>query len=691
MANDGFVESMANHQRAMIEVGEIMYKSGGRVVAYDVARRLMMLSVSMLFCVPFVHAVESVNEVAALDVTLPATDGESFRLRPSADFRLQVVCFLGCECPLANLYAGRLNQLANDLADQDVRFIGINSNPQDTMEEVTAFAKRHELRFPILKDHDAIALTQFGASRTPEVVVIDERGAVIYRGRIDDQYRPGVTQPQPTRHDLREALTESLANDSVSVPRTEAAGCLISKPRTVDAACDVTYCRDVAAILRRHCVECHRAGEIGPFALTQYEEVVGWGDMMLEVIDQKRMPPWHATSNHEPLLNERQLPQSDRIILGKWVEGGMPFGDVSHLPAESTYTSGWQFARTPDLVLDVSKAPFRVAAEGVVDYQYFVVDPGFEEDTWVAAAEVLPGNRSVLHHAIAFIRPPDGTYLQGLGMLTAYVPGQRIPPVTPGLAKRVPKGSKIVFQMHYTPTGSEQFDASQLGLLRVDAKDVTHESVTVLGINHELEIPPGEANATVIGDGVRLPENATLLSISPHMHLRGKAMSVAIHEGEQSRTILEVPHYDFNWQHTYLLRDPVAFEEGQSLRFTATFDNSAENPFNPDPSQFVTWGDQTFEEMAVVFFEFAKPVANASHRDKKKNAVASQDTGKSVDPQFQRMADKLIQDLDRNQDGVIDYDEADLAVKWRLFRQVDLNGDRKIDREEALQYVLSNR
>jgi len=654
------------------------------------ARTRITLFVLMFFWMPIAFSVEPV-EFVSVDLTLPTATGTLHHLQPSPEYRLQVVCFLGCECPLANLYAARLNQLANDFAGQDVGFIGINSNPQDTMEEVAEFAVRHELRFPMLKDHDAVALSQFGASRTPEVIVINERGTIVYRGRIDDQYRPGVIQPQPTRNDLREAISESLSDRLVSTPRTEAAGCLISRPRSVDPTCGVTYCGDIVTILRRHCIECHREGEIGPFSLTNYEDIVGWGDMMLEVIDQKRMPPWHATSTHEPLLNERQLPTSDRELLGRWVQGGMPFGDASKLPPDVTFESGWQFARSPDIVLDVSKTPFRIAAEGVVDYQYFVVDPGFEEDTWVSAAEVLPGNRSVLHHAIAFIRPPDGTYLQGLGMLTAYVPGQRIPPVTPGLAKRVPKGSKIVFQMHYTPTGSAEFDASRLGLLRVDAKDVTHESVTVLGINHELEIPPGEANATVVGDGVRLPENATLLSISPHMHLRGKSMSVAIHQGEQARTILEVPHYDFNWQHTYLLRDPVTFEEGQSLRFTATFDNSAENPSNPDPSQFVTWGDQTFEEMAVVFFEFAKPLANASHRDKKKSAVASQDAGKSVDPQFQRMADKLIQDLDRNEDGVIDYDEADLAVKWRLFRQVDLNSDRKIDREEALQYVLSNR
>jgi len=512
----------------------------------------------------------------------------------------------------------------------------------------------------------------------------------VYRGRVDDQYRPGVAQPEPTRNDLREALVEFLDDRRVAISRTTAAGCLIAKPRAVDTKCEVTYCGQIASVLRKHCVECHREGEIGPFSLTRYEDVVGWGDMILEVIDQKRMPPWHATSTHEPLLNERQFLESDRELVGKWVDGGMPFGDSNELPSEPHYTSGWQFTRAPDMVIDVCKTPFRVVAEGVVDYQYFVVDPGFEEDTWVESAEVLPGNRSVLHHAIAFIRPPDGTNLDGLGMLTAYVPGQRIPPVNKGLAKRVPKGSKIVFQMHYTPTGSEQFDSSRLGLLFVDEKEVTHESITTIGINQELEIAPGDANAMVAGDSNHLPEGATLLSISPHMHLRGKSIAVEIKKGSQKRTILEVPHYDFNWQHTYLLRNPIAFEAGDSLHFSATFDNSKNNPFNPDPTQFVTWGDQTFEEMAVVFYELAKPIVETTER-KPDIATNADHADPAAEKRHQEVTDKLFKDLDFDKDELIGYFEVEPAVRWRLFRQMDLNNDRTIERFEVEEYLMSNR
>jgi peroxiredoxin len=638
-------------------------------------------------------------EVAqAFDISLPLTDGTAVRLHSSAEYRLQVICFLGCDCPLAKLYADRLNQLATEFADQDVRFVGINSNPQDTMEEVAAFAKEHNVNFPMAKDHDATALMTFGASRTPEVIVIDPLGQVVYQGRIDDQYRPGVLQSKPTRHDLREAIEESLADRTIAIPCTEAAGCLIAKPRKVNPDSDVTYCGQIASILTRHCVECHREGEIGPFALTSFEEASGWADMMLETIEQKRMPPWHATSQHEPLLNERRMSEEDVELIRRWIASGTPFGDASKLPKPLVYNSGWQLSREPDVLFNVSTSPFRVAGEGVIEYQYFVVDTQFENDVWVESAEIIPGNRSVLHHAIAFIRPPDGTDLDGMAMLAGYVPGQRIPAPAPGLAKRIPAGSKIVFQMHYTPTGTEQFDQSKLGLLVVDKESVTHESMTVIGINHGLEIPPHEANVRVEGASTRFPENGELLAVAPHMHLRGKSFSVQLNSSNPSdstRTILEVPEYDFNWQHTYLFRDPIKLKDVESISFCATFDNSSANPFNPDPTQFVTWGDQTWEEMAVVFYEIARPTEKSKPKARlvsakwSKTDRATQDSAQESARRehYETLAKQLMVDLDRNGDGVVEYDELDLSVKWRLFRKLDLNDDRRIDHSEALRYV----
>jgi len=677
--------------------------SFGRVVSgCTLAISLRFVAVWIFFSGGLVSVGAKASDTAAtasinIAVSLPTTTGEAVELQTASPAKLRIVCFLGCECPLAKLYTDRLNQLANEFVDADVQFIGINSNPQDSFDELVKFAADQQLKFPLAKDHDATVMTSFGATRTPEVVAIDSLGSVVYRGRIDDQYRPGVAQTQPKRNDLREAIVDYLAGRPIAVPRTNAAGCLVAKPRNADPNCSVTYCGDVAAILTRHCIECHRAGEIGPFSLTQYDDVTGWADMILEVIEQKRMPPWHASADHVSLINERRMPQEDIDRLRTWVDGGLPYGDASKLPVEPSQklTSGWQLPRSPDLVIDITKTPFKVVAEGVIEYQYFVVDPGFEEDVWVEAAEIFPGNRTVLHHAIAFIRPPDGIVVDGMGMLTAYVPGQRIAPVTAGLAKRVPAGSSIVFQMHYTPTGKEQTDGSKLGLLFTDKQKVDHELVSLVGINHGLEIPPGEAAVQVEGISTRLPKDGMLLSIAPHMHLRGKSVSVEVKRGDATRTILEVPAYDFNWQHTYLLREPIPLSDVDSITFTATYDNSTSNPSNPDPSQFVTWGDQTWEEMAVVFYEVAKPlnkdnlVMNAGST----NPTPVDKPISEAEPleRHRQLVDELMKDLDRNADGLIQYDEPDLAVKRRLYRELDLNRDREVDRDEVLSYVQKHR
>ncbi len=641
------------------------------------------------------------QETVQVDVTLPTVDGKTVQVHPSSESKLQVICFLGCECPLAKLYAARLNQLAKQFSTDDVRWIAINSNPQDSMAEVKTYADAHQLCFPIAKDNDSLAMTQLAATRTPEVIAIDELGKVIYRGRIDDQYRPGVIQPKPTRDDLRVAIEEFLAGKTVTVSRTEAAGCLIAKPRKIDPNCDVTYCDQISQVMRRHCIECHREGEIGPFSLTRYEDATGWADMMLETIDQKRMPPWHATSNHAALMNQREMPAADRELIAKWIDGGMPYGDAGKLKPEPPHLVGWQLQREPDRVFDVTKQPFKVAAEGVIDYQYFVVDPGFEHDMWVDSAEIQPGNRGVVHHAIAFIRPPDGVSIEGLGLLTAYVPGQRVAQPSPGLAKKIPAGSKIVFQMHYTPNGSEQTDQSRLGMTFVDEDKVTHESLSIVGINHELEIPPQQPAVQVNGYTSRFPKGGKLLSIAPHMHLRGKAVTVQLERESGDETILEVPHYDFNWQHIYLLAEPISLKDVEQISFTATFDNSKQNPFNPDPTQFVTWGDQTWEEMAIVFYEVSKPRketeeelsmqlastehSKASHEKNSKQVEHEEQTQR--ERVHEQEADRLLKDLDANQDGIIEQEEVPLAVKWRLFNQLDGDGNRRVNRSEIMDYL----
>lgn len=635
-----------------------------------------------------------------LDFSLPSARGGSVDLKTTSTARLRVVCFLGCDCPVAKLYAPRLKRLAQQFAPQGVEFVGVNSNPQDSLAKLAQYAKDHGLDdssidFPMLKDHDGQVALRFGATRTPEVFVIDSLGQVIYQGRIDDQYRPGVVTDQPTRDDLRIAIQEYLAGEVVSIPATTAAGCRIAKRRPIDPDADVTYARDVSKILNKHCVECHRTGEIGPFALTDYEEIVGWADMMVEVIDNNRMPPWHASDDHAKFVNSRRMSEAEKETLRRWVQSGTPFGDASELEVSQSFSSGWQIGE-PDLVVPMASEPFTVPAGGTVEYQYFVIDPGFTEDRWVTAAEVVPGNRAVVHHGIAFVRPPDGIRLDGLGWLSAYVPGQRMPPPEPHRARRIPAGSKIVFQMHYTPTGKVEQDLSKIGLTFANADEVKEELLTIVGINQAIEIMPRQGDVEVDGETDHVPVGGRLLAMSPHMHLRGKAFQVQISRKGKEAVLLDVPHYDFNWQHTYLLEEPIELDSIDWLTFTATYDNSTKNPFNPDPEEFVTWGDQTWEEMAIVFYEVARPVDLKNWRrigtDGRRPSltVTSQSNSpdrESADTQLQKQIDQFFKDLDRNGDGVVVYDEVDRAVQLRLFRRIDRNGDRSIDRQEVLEYL----
>ena len=598
--------------------------------------------------------------------------------------QLTVVCFLGTECPLARYYGPRLSGIATEYASQNVRFIGVNSNSQDSQDDVAAFSKEFGISFPILKDPENKIADLFGARHMVEVFLLDESMIVRYCGRVDDQYQPGVTRGQPTRNDLRLALDQLLSGKTVNVPRTETTGCLIgrikSPVKASASSAEVTFCKQVSRILNQHCVECHRSGEIGPFSLTDYDEITGWGDTIIDTVDAGRMPPWHANPKYGHFQNSRQMPDADKQMLRDWVKAGMPYGQKSDLPKPQEYQSGWQLARQPDLVLKMRDRPFHVPATGTVDYQYFVVDPHFEEDRWVSGSHVIPENRPTVHHCIVFVRPPDGTDVRGVGYLTGYVPGQRSSSFPSGYARRVPAGSKFVFQMHYTPNGVEQTDLTQIGMTFIPESEVTHEVFTLIGIDQEFEIPPQVPDFPVHGKVGWFPKRAELLAIIPHMHVRGKGFQVTSAIGDQAEILLDVPRYDFNWQHVYELSKPIKLDQIEKLEFTARFDNSENNPANPDPSQTVTWGDQTWEEMAVAFFEVSEPRGGSSEPEPQRNKqrLILKDVEKDETPSAEAFVKDFFQKFDKNRDDLVEPHETSLAFRRFGFRNYDEDRDGKL-------------
>ena len=607
--------------------------------------------------------------------------------------KLTVLCFLGTECPLAKLYAGRLQGLANEF--DSVRFIGINSNVQDSLEDIRRYVEATGIEFEMAKDDRNVIADQLSIKRTPEVILCNDRQKIIYRGRIDDQYLPGVSRNSATREDLQIAITQALADEKIEVSRTAPEGCLIGRVRKSAADATVTFSNQVVRVLQKNCIECHREGEIGPFSMETYEETIGWADMMLEVIEDKRMPPWHADSSVGSFANARSISQQDFATLKDWVAQGTPEGNRNDLPPPFKATDGWRLPKDPDVVVEMRQRPFRVPADGTIEYQYYVVDPEFTEDKWVTAAEVIPGNRSVVHHSIVFIRPPDGERPRGVGWLAAYVPGQTPLSFELGRARFVPKGSKLVFQQHYTPNGAMAEDVTKIGLVFADDAEIKNELMTVIALDQSFEIQPHDDSYFVDVTTHGLPRKGKLLAVSPHMHFRGKSFEAyTVAKDQSEKMLVKVPRYDFNWQHRYEFTEPLPLSKFRRLKGKVEFDNSSDNPFNPDPTQLVSWGDQTWEEMAIAFFDIEiprryseSPADEDSINDSTQFVRTITDAVEHRDAKRREVEKGVWKRFDKDNDGVIRRDEVPRSVKTWAFGRFDTNNDNKVTKEEVRMLV----
>ena len=571
-------------------------------------RRFTLLGFVLFALCPVVSRGDAPRKVAPF--SLPDTSGKVRDWKDLKGTKLTVVVFLGTECPINNAYASRLAELHANYDCRAIGFVAINSNRHDTPARIAEHAKQYGLKFPVLRDAANVVADRFGATRTPEAFLLGADGTILYRGRIDDQIGVGFKRPAPTRRDLAEAIEEVLAGLPVSHPSTSAPGCLIARAIKPKDEGTVTYAKHVSRILQNNCQECHRPGQIGPMPLLTYEDALSWSGMIKEVIEEKRMPPWHADPKHGKFANDRSLSDVDRKTLLSWVEQDCPKGDAKDLPAARSFPEGWRIGK-PDVVFKMrepSTVPARAGANGL-KYLYFKVDTNFKEDMWIQAAEARPGNREVVHHIIVYaIDPAKGRKRNseddiGEGFLAAFAPGD-LPAVFPiGTAKKVPKGAVLVFQMHYTPNGKEQTDQSSIAL--IFAKEPPKYEVRTRSVAQRLLlIPPGSANYEA-KSVTTFKRDTEVVSLFPHMHLRGKDFSYrVVYPDGKSETILSVPRYDFAWQSNYVLKERLKVPAGTRIECTAHFDNSKDNANNPDPGKCVTWGDQTWEEMMIGFVDY---------------------------------------------------------------------------------------
>jgi hypothetical protein len=391
-----------------------------------------------------------------------------------------------------------------------------------------------------------------------------------------------------------------------------------------------TFYGDVLPILQDKCQNCHRLGESAPMPLVTYEQTRPWAQKVASTVEMKMMPPWFADPRYGHFSNDPSLTAEQIATIAAWANAGAPAGDERDAPPPRRWSAGWDIPQ-PDVVVKMPE-PVQIPARGEVEYAYEIVPTHFTEDKWVQMVEARPSSPAHVHHAVVYIRPPDSTWLRHVPMgkpftasmlsdpderrqahettsdlLLVYAPGSSPDQWADGMAKFIPAGSDLVFQMHYTTNGSAANDQTCVGM--IFAKNPPKQRVITLQLNnHALIIPPGADDFRVEVQGT-LPNDAILLSFFPHMHLRGKRFEYDIvHADGSIETLLRVS-YHFHWQLSYKLAAPRELKAGTKLRAVAWYDNSRNNPHNPDPEKTVTWGDQTSSEMMVGFFDVAIPAA----------------------------------------------------------------------------------
>jgi hypothetical protein len=409
--------------------------------------------------------------------------------------------------------------------------------------------------------------------------------------------------------------------------------CAAAVSLAASAPSQITFTKDVLPIMQKRCQNCHRPGEVAPMSFLTYNEVRPWAKAIREAVLTKKMPPWFADPHYGKFSNDRSLAKDEIDTLVSWVDGGVREGDPKDAPAPVAWVDGWSIGK-PDAVFEMPH-DFDVPAAGTIEYQYIVIPSGFTKDTWVQAAEARPGNRKLVHHIIAFVRPPGSKWLSEAKPGVPFVPEakkddekkkkkndeERDDAATPELligfapglvpmtlpssqAKLVKAGSDFVFQMHYTATGKAGTDRSRIGV--IFAKESPSERVfTSNATNSKFVIPPGDPAFKVVSS-ITLQQSARLVDLMPHMHYRGKDFEYrAVYPTGEEQTLLSVPKYDFNWQLFYYLTEPIVLPKGTRIDCTAHFDNSPNNKYNPDPKAEVRWGDQTWEEMMIGWFDVA--------------------------------------------------------------------------------------
>lgn len=598
--------------------------------------------------------------------------GKAHELYYNRDAAAIVIMMQGNGCPVVRDSLAEYQALSDQYVAQNVKFLLLNSNLEDDRPAIAKEAAEWGINLPILDDDTQIIGEALNVDHNGEVLVINpENWEIVYRGPINDGFTDEPENAGAQQHYLANALAKLLSGGEPEPARVESGGCPINFPQRGLQHANISYAETIAPLLKENCVHCHVEGGIGPWAMTSYNMIRGFAPMIREVVRTKRMPPWHADPHIGDWQGDRSLAAEDVRTLVHWIEAGAPRGEGND-PLESVapLSDEWPLG-TPDLVVEIPG--YEVPASGTVDYQFPYVKNELDHGVWITAATVLPGDRSVVHHVLAGSiegdAPPNREDSVMQNYIIGYAPGAESYVMPEGTGVYIAPGGFFTFQLHYTPTGKVTLDHSKMGLYlsATPPENFLRHQVVV---SPTISIPPNTSEHAEAAY-YQFQDDAIIHTLFPHSHYRGRASTFEVEYPDgRLETVLSVPNYDFNWQRGYNPVEPIEVPAGSRLIHRTVYDNSAQNPANPDPNKTVSWGLQSWDEMLYGAFSYSwahETTENPIH-DRQLSGVT-----------------QFIGFLDKDMDGKLSWDEMPQQFKQRLglgIIAIDKNGDGGLDIQE---------
>jgi len=583
-----------------------------------------------------------------------------------------VVAFTSTSCPVTKRQLSNIAQLEDQFRAKGINFVYVNPIETDSASDATRVSSSTGLNGRYIIDIDKSISRVLAPRTTAEVFVFNATQELVYRGAADDQYTVTSSLPKPRNQWLLNTLGAVVAGRKPAMANVDPSGCAL-EPVSAPPTTAIAYYDTVAPILQKNCVSCHREGGIAPFKLDTITDVKSHAAMIKQAVEQGTMPPWQAApavgTTKSPWVNDCSLQPADKETLLTWLNGPRALGNIAKAPKPlPAIKDGWSLGK-PDMIVTMPQ-PLFVPATGVLPYRIMDAEVNITEDKWVQSVEVVPSAKQVVHHVLIFVRKPGQFSVEDLNerssFFAAYVPGTSTAAWPEGLAKKLPKGSVLRFQMHYTTNGTAATDQTKLGI-RFAAKTPEHEIKVTGASNTRFRIPAGDPNYKVVSS-LPIPMDVKMTALMPHMHVRGKAAKYELVMPDGTRKLLlDVPRYDFNWQHTYRYAEPLVVPKNSRLEYTCWFDNSTGNKNNPDPKREVPWGPQTFDEMQLGYIEYY-----ATGKDDSTEIV---DESQAMDSMFENMFGQI----DKNSDGFVTKDE----FQNPAFGLLDKDRDGKLTKEEA--------